>query len=329
MDWTQALDHEKAALRSETEDPHYVRAASPAMQQVGEMIANIANTDFPVLIMGESGSGKEAAALHIHRCSRRSNEPFVKVVCGVLSPKFFETVKRDVAGGDGRGGRADVGTLFLDEIVEMSALNQASLLQAFPDREVASQDYFLTARIISATSLTGEELAQALQRGSLRKDLFYRLNGVCLRLPPLRERKEDIPSLIEFFLRKNSLALGRSQPSLSPQTLQMMLQYSWPGNIRELESVVRRIVALGSDLAVEDLGSPAGTAPHTSTENAERISLKEAAREASRQAEKELILKVLNGTHWNRKRAARQLQISYKALLYKLRQMGLDGSETL
>jgi two-component system response regulator AtoC len=328
MDWTQALDREKAAPWSKSEDPHYVRATSPAMHHVGEMIANIADTDLPVLIMGESGSGKEAVALHIHRCSRRSKEPFVKVVCGVLSPKFFETLKRNVAAGNDHNGTTDMGTLFLDEIVEMTASSQASLLQAFPDGELAPQDYFLSARIISVTSRTGEELEQALHHGSLRKDLFYRLNGVCLRLPPLRERKEDIPALVEFFLRKNSLALRRPQPSLSSQTLQMMQQYSWPGNIRELESVVRRIVALGSDLAVEDLGSLAESA-HTSSENSERISLKEAAREASRQAEKELILKVLNRTHWNRKRAAQQLQISYKALLYKLRQMGLDGSETV
>jgi two-component system response regulator AtoC len=328
MDWTQPLSNEKAVMLSQGEDQYFVPAISPAMRRVEEIIANVAPTDFPLLLMGESGTGKEAVALHIHRSSRWSNMPFTKIMCGVLTSEFFKTLRRDSEGHNSHDGTSKIGTLFLDEIAELALVSQASLLQALPDGDVAPRGSFLSARIISATSRTPEELEQALDRSSLRKDLFYRLNGVCLRLPPLRERKEDIPALVQYFLRKNCLLLGRPQPSLSPRALQILQEYSWPGNIRELENIVKRIVALESDSAVSDLGSLV-TATHHFNENAEGLSLKQAGRTASRQAEKELILKVLARTHWNRKRAAQQLQISYKALLYKLRQMGLDGPGTL
>ncbi len=328
MDWTSALAQERAVVWSKWEDDHYVLSASPTVRAVEEIILNVAATDFPLLVMGESGSGKEALALRIHRRSLRSNDPFVKVVCGALSAAFFETLRHDSEAGNGHSVSSRIGTLFLDEIVELTPSSQASLLQAFPDGEVIAQGQFLDARIISATCRTPEELEQALDRGELRKDLFYRLNGMCLRLPPLRERKEDLPALVEFFLKKNSLALGRPQPAVSPRALQVMQLHAWPGNIRELENVARRMVALGNDSPVSDLG-PLTNGERTSQANGEKLSLKQTAREASRLAQKELILKVLSRTHWNRKRAAQQLQISYKALLYKLRQMGLDGSETL
>lgn len=327
MEWTQAIDQNNASPWSGQQDPAFVSSISPSMRHVEAMIANIAATDFPILIMGESGSGKEAVALHIHRRSLRSHEPFIKIVCGALSVKSFESLKRDAEGDNGQSGKVNIGTLFLDEIADLAPSSQASLLQSFPDGEVVPQGHFLSARIISATSRTSDEIEHALERGSLRKDLFYRLNGVCLRLPSLHERKEDVRALVEYFLKKNSAAMGRQKPSLSPEALQILTHYSWPGNIRELENMVRRIVALGGDSPVADLGLAAVPADH-SPENGERLSLKQTAREASRQAEKELILKVLEKTHWNRKRAAQQLQISYKALLYKLRQMGLYESET-
>jgi two-component system, NtrC family, response regulator AtoC len=328
MEWTQAIGENMGTAWSQAEDPSFVTSISPSMRLVEAMIANISATDFPVLVMGESGSGKEAVALHIHRLSHRSHEPFIKIVCGALNAKSLETLKHEAERGNGNSGTVSIGTLFLDEIADLAASSQAGLLQAFPDGEVVPQGHFLSARIISATSRTQEEVEQALDRGSLRKDLFYRLNGVCLRLPSLRERKEDLRPMVDYFLRKNATALGRPLPLLSSEALKVMLQYSWPGNIRELENVVRRIVALGSDSAVAELGTLSTSHDH-SPDNGERLSLKQTAREASRQAEKELILKVLEKTHWNRKRAAQQLQISYKALLYKLRQMGLDGSGTL
>ena len=278
--------------------------------------------------MGESGTGKGAVALHIHRRSQRRNEPFTKIVCGALTPELFETLRRDLERDKGHEGTSGIGTLFLDEISEFAPPCQASLLHAFPDGETIPRAHCLSTRVISATGRTPEGLEEALHQGGLRKDLFYRLNGVCLRLPPLRERKEDIPGLVEFLLRRDSSRIGRPQPSLSSQALQTLQEYSWPGNIRELENIVKRIVVLGNDSPVSDLCSLV-TATRYLSGDTEKLSLKQTARTASRQAEKELILKVLTRTHWNRKRAAMQLQISYKALLYKLRQMGLGESGTL
>jgi len=330
MEWTgtQALDHARVAAGSTGEDQYFVEAISPAMRSLEQIIANVAATDLPLLVVGESGTGKGAVALHIHRRSQRRNEPFTKIVCGALTPEFFETLRRDLERGNGHEGTSVIGTLFLDEVFELATPCQASLLHAFPDGEMTPRAHGLSTRVISATGRTPEGLEEALHQGGLRKDLFYRLNGVCLRLPPLRERKEDIPGLVEFLLRKDSSLIGRPQPSLSSQALQTLQEYSWPGNIRELENIVKRIVVLGNDSPVSDLRSLV-TGTRYLTGDTEKLSLKQAARTASRQAEKELILKVLTRTHWNRKRAAMQLQISYKALLYKLRQMGLGDSGTL
>jgi two-component system, NtrC family, response regulator AtoC len=330
MDWTgtQAIDHAGASSWSNGEDHYFIDAVSPAMREVEQIIANVASTDFPILLVGESGVGKEAVASHIHRQSLRSDKPFTKIICGALTPEIFEILRRGSEGENAFGSSSKIGTLFLDEITDLALSCQASLLQAFPDGEVNPLGRFLNARIISTTTRTPDEMDQVLDRGSLRRDLFYRLNGVCLRLPPLRERKEDIAALAEFLLRKNALQLGRPQPSVSARALQVLQDYPWPGNIRELENVVKKMVALGSDSAVSDL-EPSGGAARNSNGNVENLSLKQAARAASRQVEKELILKVLTRTHWNRKRAAQHLQISYKALLYKLRQMGLDETGTL
>jgi two-component system response regulator AtoC len=325
---TQALDHTKVAAWSTDEDQYFVEAISPAMRSLEQIIANVAATDFPLLVMGESGTGKGAVALHIHRRSQRRNRPFTKIVCGALTPELFETLRQDLERDNGHDGASGIGTLFLDEIFELAPPCQASLLHAFPDGEMISRTCSLSTRVISATGRTPEGLEEALHQGSLRKDLFYRLNGVCLRLPPLRERKEDIPGLVEFLLRKDSSLIGRPQPSLSSQALQTLQEYSWPGNIRELENIVKRIVVLGNDSPVSDLRSMVTGTRYLSGDT-EKLSLKQTARTASRQAEKELILKVLTRTHWNRKRAAMQLQISYKALLYKLRQMSLGESGTL
>ncbi len=325
---TQAVENPSATPWSNGENHYFVETVSPAMRVVEEVIAGVAPTDLPLLLIGESGVGKEAVASQIHRRSCRGDKPLIKIACGALTPELFEELQRNSEGNNGNDRVSKIGTLFLDEIAELSPASQACLLQAFPDGGAVSLGHFLSARIISTTSRPLEELERALDRGDLRRDLFYRLNGVCLRLPPLRERKEDIPRLVEFLLRKNSVNLGRPQPRLSPGAHQTLQQYSWPGNIRELENIVKRMVALGSDSAISDLG-PLVTATRSPNEVAENISLKQAARAASRQVEKELILKVLTRTHWNRKRAAQYLQISYKALLYKLRQMGLDESGTL
>jgi two-component system response regulator AtoC len=178
-----------------------------------------------------------------------------------------------------------------------------------------------------------------MKSGRFREELYYRINGVHLRLPPLRDRKEDIPALLEFFFRKYASLFERPEPKVGRSTMGLLLRYSWPGNIRELENVARKIVALGDEhLATHDLMAEYGTKAPDPLPDASKIpdngsahvpsgSLKDAARAASRLAERAMILSQLERTHWNRKRAARELQISYKALLYKLKQLGLDGSE--
>lgn len=328
MEWrgVKVLEYGNPDPASKVESGHFVDSVSPAMRGVTLAVSNVAATDIPVLLMGESGSGKEAVALHIHRRSQRANHPFTKVACGALTPEAFESLQREFDTNGGREGNSQPGTLFLDEITDLSPGCQAELLHALPDEELASHDHRFAARIISCTSRDPLELEDLLQRGLLRKDLFYRIDGVSLRLPPLRERKEDIPVFVEYFLRKNSSYLARSIPPLNARLLQSLQEYSWPGNIRELENAVKKIVALGDVSPAAEWGRLASQ-PNGPSGTDEKVSLKEAARAASRQAEKELILKVLERTHWNRKRAARDLQISYKALLYKLRQTGLDRTD--
>ncbi len=301
----------------------FVSGPSHAMRTLERVVADIALTDIPVLLVGESGTGKEIAAMQIHRLSRRSSQPFVKIVCSTLTPDSFNGQSHR------RNSKGDFspapphGTLFLDDISDLEGVCQPRLLQLLSDGHVSGGEHPFGARLVSATN---RNLEEEMRSGRFREELYYRINGLCLRLPPLRHRKEDIPALAEFFLRKYANLLGRPQPSLRPQTLRALQDHHWPGNVRELENVVKRIVALGEQhAALAELAASA--APRSSaSEHAEGMSLKQAARAASRQAERQLILKVLARTRWNRKRAAQELQISYKALLYKLKQIGLDDA---
>jgi two-component system response regulator AtoC len=292
----------------------FVAGVSPAMRALERVIADIAPTDIPVLLLGESGTGKEIVAMQIHRLSQHRNEPFVKMSCVALTPESFNGRLHypDPANG------AVSGSLFLDEISQLDAACQPKLLHVLPDGEEPGA----APRVISSTS---RNLDEEMRAGRFREELYYRVNGVCLRLPPLRHRKEDVPILTDFFLNKYSVLFNRPEPALSQPTLRALAEHSWPGNVRELENVIKKIVALGDErMAVADLGLH-GVAPGNGGEG---VSLKQAARAASRQAERQLILKVLTRTRWNRKRAAQELQISYKALLYKLKQIGLDDSAT-
>ena len=299
----------------------FVQGVSAGMQALERLVADIAPTDIPVLLVGESGTGKEVMALHIHGLSRRWEEQFLKMSCATLTPESFSGW---VNGSGDERGNSGSGTLFLDEISALDAACQPKLLHALPDGDGLRHGRCLAARVISATS---RNLEEEMRAGRFREELYYRINGVCLRLPPLRQRKEDVPALVEFFLAKYAALLGRPQPSVTAQTLRILLDYSWPGNIRELENAVRNIVALGEERVAADLGSSPAEA-RIPVASSEAVSLKEAARAASRQAERELILKVLARTRWNRKRAAQELRISYKALLYKLKQIGLDDAAT-
>jgi two-component system, NtrC family, response regulator AtoC len=315
--------------------PYFVHGTSPAVRALERTIADIASTDIPVLLVGESGTGKEVVALEIHRLSRHRTEPFVKCGCSGLTGDSLsarlhraEHISAEDAGSNG--------SLFLDGINHLDQAAQGCLLQLLPDGSGEPAQDCHSMRIISATT---RNLEEEMKSGRFREELYYRINGVQLQLPPLRDRKEDVPALLEFFFKKYTSLFERPEPKISESTMNLMLRHHWPGNIRELENVARKIVALGDErLATHDLEAGNGAKEPDPVPEAPKIrengsaqapsgSLKEAARAASRLAERAMILNQLERTHWNRKRAARELQISYKALLYKLKLLGLDSSD--
>jgi len=317
-------------------DQYFVPGSSPAVRALERTIADIAFTDIPVLLVGESGTGKEVLALEIHRRSRRRNEPFVKCGCsGMTGDALAARMQRSER--DSSEKIESSGSLFLDGINHLEAGAQERLLHLLPDGTGRPAQGCHSMRVISSTT---RNLEDEMKNGRFREELYYRINGVHLRLPPLRERKEDIPALLEFFFRKYTSLFERPEPKISDATMSLLLRHLWPGNIRELENVARKIVALADEhLATHDLnveqGTRAGDAPGDAPKSSDAASsqvpsgsLKEAARAASRVAERAMILNQLERTHWNRKKAARELQISYKALLYKLKQLGLDATDS-
>lgn len=301
----------------------YVPGVSAAMRAVERVIADIAPTDIPVLLVGESGTGKEVVAGQIHRLSARRDLPLVRLICATL------TSEQLLGRNGGNGHEVDAaslmrGTVLLDEITELEAQVQPKLLHALAESEDMPPGMVAGARLICTTS---RNLEEEMRGGRFREELYYRINGVCLRLPPLRQRREDIPVLADYFLTKYSALYGRELLQLSRGVMARLMDYAWPGNVREMENRLKRAVALGDEHAVmADAAERFHEAPGSKRPAPlpETISLKEASRAASRQAERELILKVLGRTRWNRKRAAQELRISYKALLYKLKQIGLD-----
>jgi two-component system response regulator AtoC len=302
----------------------FVGVMSPSMQALESVIAEIAPTNIPVLLVGESGTGKQMFAHRIHILSPRREEAFVKFSCSSMTPHEFSAELGHPGNGDAGAKKCAPGTMVFDEISELDAVCQRTLLHALPDDETGAPTGAFTARVISTTS---RNLDDEVRAGRFRSGLFYRINGVCLCLPPLRECKEDIPLLTEFFLTKHAAQLGRTRPSLSPRALAIFLEHTWPGNVRELENVVKGIVALGDEeLAVSQLTAMRSEKRPAAT-NMRSDSLKVAAKAASREAERELILKALARTRWNRKRAAQELQVSYKSLLYKLKQIGAEEPE--
>jgi two-component system, NtrC family, response regulator AtoC len=307
-----------------SEDWDFVTGMCPAMQTLESVVAEIAPTNIPVLFVGDSGTGKAMFAQWVHRMSSRSPEPLVTITCAAMNSAQLSSELRLGPARNAEPSVPAAGSVIFDEISELDSASQRTLLHALPDGIADSRPGMLGARVISTTN---RNLDDEIRLGRFRTELYYRINGVCLRLPPLRERREDIPLLVEHFLSKHAAQLGRPRPSLSPRTVRMLLDHSWPGNIRELENVVKKIIALGDEhLAVSEL-SMATPEPRVHAPTSRGYSLKAASRAASRVAERELILKALERTRWNRKRAAEELQISYKSLLYKLKQIGVQDSE--
>lgn len=308
---------------------------SKAMERIRENADRVAPTDVPVLIVGESGTGKEVVARYLHYASTRSGQKFLKVNCAALPSDLLESelfgYERGAFTGasgskPGKFELAHKGTLFLDEIAEMHPFLQAKLLHVLQDgryfRLGATNATHVDVRVIAATNV---KVQQALQEGKFRQDLYYRLNVFSISLPPLRERREEIPVFVDYFLNKYA---GGKGLTVSPAMLERMVQYAWPGNLRELENFIRRLVILRdesmmlAELNQEAAEASLATAVPRSAPGAATASsgLKDLKREAERKA----IQAALEKTQWRRKEAAKILNISYKALLYKMRELQLD-----
>ncbi|HST10687.1 MAG TPA: sigma 54-interacting transcriptional regulator [Terriglobales bacterium] len=296
-----------------TLDPNgnFVEGLGQSMKALDVVIRELARSEVPVLLLAETGAGKKSAAERIHQMSAHQAEPFQVIRCAdVTEPMLSENGRA--------GGLFEAGTVYFDELADLSAECQEALLAVLESGNSNGNGHALRARLICGSE---RDLEAEVKAGRFREDTYDRLSGVCLRLPPLRQRREDIPALVNFFLAKYARDFRRPVPQLSPATQLLFHDYAWPGNIRELEDAARAIVALGDEsVAMGGLRSLLMRSERNG--NGERISLKQASRAASREAEKELILRVLQRTRWNRRRAAQELQISYKALLYKLKQIG-------
>jgi len=330
---------------------------SARMRAIKLTIERVAPTDATVLITGESGVGKELVARCLHHHSPRRPRPFVKVNCAALPAELLESELLGYERGAFTGAHrqkpgkfelANTGTIFLDEIGELPFPLQAKLLQVLQDREFSplggQRDIRVDVRVIAASN---KDLRALVQRGDFRDDLFYRLNVMGIHVPPLRERREEIPVLAEYFLRKYATQYGRQVPGISASTMRVFMEYAWPGNVRELENCIKRIVVLESEgWVAQELtvraapvreaaphGGPPVAAPAARRDRApvwdQRLGLKEIARRAAEEAEGMALREVLEHVHWHRIRAARLLKVSYKTLLSKMKQHGLAALAAL
>jgi two-component system, NtrC family, response regulator AtoC len=310
---------------------------SEAMRAIRQKVEKVSTTKVPVLLQGESGTGKELIARMIHRLSERAAGPFVKVNCPaipgtLLESELFGYEKGSFTGAYGsKPGRAEIadgGTLFLDEISEMDLGLQAKLLQLLQDNQFwrigAREETQVDVRIICATN---RQLEDDIQSGRFRQDLFYRINVLKIQLPPLRERGEDLSELIEYFLGFFSRKHNANPPAPSATLVRLLQKHRWPGNIRELSNLIERYTILGSEESVSNelLGAATSTEGEVDIPSAGPMPLKVVTRQTVQRLEKKIILRTLIAHRWNRKRAAKDLKISYRALLYKIRQAGLPS----
>ncbi|MGA9528032.1 MAG: sigma-54 dependent transcriptional regulator [Terriglobales bacterium] len=313
---------------------------SDALQAIRAQLARVAAANVPVLITGESGTGKDIIARLVHGLSPWKGGPFVKVNCPaipgtLLESELFGYEKGAFTGAFGsKPGRVEMahrGTLFLDEISELDPSLQSKLLQLLQDGQFcrigAQEDKKVEVRVVCATN---RDLHNEIEAGTFRQDLFYRINVVNLRMPSLRERRNDIEELTAYFLEYYNRKFNCRARPLSSEVLAVLKKYHWPGNIRELENLVKRYVILGHEEAItNDLVAREPDYFNADISLDGPISLKKLTRQAVRELEKKIILKVLQQHHWNRKQAARTLGISYRALLYKIRDAGLPSNRAL
>jgi two-component system, NtrC family, response regulator AtoC len=311
---------------------------SPQMREIQVIVEQAARADVTVLICGETGVGKEIVAHAIHAHSPRRRGPFVKVNCAAVPRELLESElfghERGAFTGahqrkPGRFELADGGTIFLDEIGELHPALQAKLLHVLQDGEFSRvgghNNITVNVRVICATN---RDLAREVAAGRFREDLFYRLNVINILVPPLRERRDEIPGLVRYFTERYSRLFNFPEPEIVPEAMAAFVGFAWPGNIRELENFIKRMIVLQDSSLPRTLTTtptlPAGTPgpgePFTATKE---LSLKEISRRAVLEAERQVIRRALEQCRWNRVKTAKMLQISYRALLYKIKDMGL------
>ena len=309
------------------------------MRSVRDLVAKVAMTSASVLLMGESGVGKEVVARAIHRASPRAGHPLLKVNCAALPGELLESElfghERGAFTGayrekPGKFEQAQKGTILLDEIGEVPLRLQAKLLHILQDGEfarVGGERVLQTdVRVLAATN---RDLEADIRTGRFREDLYYRLNVIAVHVPPLRERRDEIPALAAHFLAVANKQYGR-RAEIPPSLMRQLVEHPWPGNIRELENTIKRLVVLGNaaHLQLQAAGpAPAAVPASPAKPSDDLVGLKVIARRAARDAERMVIAQTLERTHWNRAKAARLLQISYKALLYKIVECGLIHDE--
>jgi DNA-binding NtrC family response regulator len=331
---TATIDAPREIPLNET---HSFVRSSKRMRDLEAQAALVARADIPLLILGESGTGKEILALYTHKMSARSQNIFLKVNCAAVPADLLESELFGYEQGAFTGavktkpGKFEVctgGTIFLDEIGEMPAILQAKLLQVLQDgtfsRLGSRSPMKVDVRVIAATNINMKE---AMANKTFREDLYYRLNGFTLSIPPLRERREEIPVFADYFMRKGAKRYGRDPLPFSAELMTALTDHAWPGNLREMENVVNRYLVLGDEKAIlDELNPSAGqrNGSPASQETPNGAGLKAMVRNLKGDAESLAIAQVLEGVGWNRKAAANDLQISYKALLYKIKQYDLS-----
>jgi two-component system response regulator AtoC len=311
---------------------------SAKMRDVYDIIQQAARVDVTLLVSGETGTGKDLVARAVHDASARQNGPFVKVNCAAVPRELLESElfghERGAFTGAhqlkvGKFESADRGTIFLDEIGDLHPALQGKLLHVLQDgnfsRVGGRSPVKVDVRVLAATN---QDLEQAVAAGRFREDLYYRLNVIQIVVPPLRERAEEIPVLADYFMQRYSALFRRERLALSAETMARLMRYRFPGNVRELENMVKRMIVLGDPfLRRTPLPGPLAGSEEPGPVRATKAapaSLKDIGKRAAQMAEREAILQALEQTHWNRVRAAKLLAISYRALLYKIKDAGLD-----
>jgi two-component system response regulator AtoC len=324
---------------------------SPAIQRIKNILEEIADSELTVLIRGESGTGKEVVARLLHAESARAKAPFTKVNCAAIPRDLLEAelfgYERGAFTGahrtkPGRFEAANKGTILLDEIGEMPLELQSKLLQVLEQQEFVRVGGLNTIKVdVRILCATNRDLEAAIANGMIREDLYYRLNEMTIVMPPLRERSEDIPLLVKAFLDKYTVAYNRQLPSLSPASMQKLIAFPWPGNVRQLQNLVKQVVVRGDEGVIDELlvqpqpGHPSLNAPPVraeipttaATTAPAGYSLKARVGAAVEHEERQLIGEVLRKTNWNRRKASDVLEISYRSLLYKIKEYGLSRSE--